>query len=93
MSCDLTILLCFSYYHRLFCGDDLGNEVKDDVLSKAFSRFPSFNMVRVELSLIFCFGSAAREDDREGKQRRWRRKVKSVVKGRQRKVKPVVKGR
>ncbi|KAG0497825.1 hypothetical protein HPP92_002535 [Vanilla planifolia] len=31
---------------RLFCGD-LGNEVNDDVLSKAFSRFPSFNMARV----------------------------------------------
>ncbi|KAG2646647.1 hypothetical protein PVAP13_2KG525000 [Panicum virgatum] len=29
--------------YRLFCGD-LGNEVNDDVLSKAFSRFPSFNM-------------------------------------------------
>lgn len=32
--------------YRLFCGD-LGNEVNDDVLSKAFSRFPSFNMGRV----------------------------------------------
>ncbi|XP_028551634.1 RNA-binding protein 42 isoform X1 [Dendrobium catenatum] len=31
---------------RLFCGD-LGNEVNDDVLSKAFSRFPSFAMARV----------------------------------------------
>ncbi|KAK8482280.1 hypothetical protein V6N11_019781 [Hibiscus sabdariffa] len=31
---------------RLFCGD-LGNEVNDDVLSKAFARFPSFNMARV----------------------------------------------
>lgn len=31
---------------RLFCGD-LGNEVNDDVLSKAFSRFPSFNMARI----------------------------------------------
>ncbi|XAR65864.1 hypothetical protein NMG60_11011848 [Bertholletia excelsa] len=30
---------------RLFCGD-LGNEVNDDVLSKAFSRFPSFSMAR-----------------------------------------------
>ncbi|XP_040372518.1 RNA-binding protein 42 isoform X2 [Rosa chinensis] len=41
--------------YRLFCGD-LGNEVNDDVLSKAFSRFPSFNMARlnqhVELELI-----------------------------------------
>ncbi|RYQ90926.1 hypothetical protein Ahy_B09g096854 isoform B [Arachis hypogaea] len=32
--------------YRLFCGD-LGNEVNDDVLTKAFSRFPSFNMARV----------------------------------------------
>ncbi|CAN6462140.1 unnamed protein product [Victoria cruziana] len=31
---------------RLFCGD-LGNEVNDEVLSKSFSRFPSFNMARV----------------------------------------------
>ncbi|XP_016452422.1 uncharacterized protein LOC107776982 [Nicotiana tabacum] len=31
---------------RLFCGD-LGNEVNDDVLSKAFSRFPTFNMAKV----------------------------------------------
>ncbi|XP_060212586.1 uncharacterized protein LOC132640142 [Lycium barbarum] len=31
---------------RIFCGN-LGNEVNDDVLSKAFSRFPSFNMARV----------------------------------------------
>ncbi|CAJ2645604.1 RNA-binding protein 42-like isoform X1 [Trifolium pratense] len=31
--------------YRLFCGD-LGNEVNDDVLSKAFTRFPSFNMAR-----------------------------------------------
>ena len=34
--------------YRLFCGD-LGNEVNDDVLSKSFSRFPSFNMARVSL--------------------------------------------
>ncbi|XP_022851236.1 polyadenylate-binding protein RBP45C-like [Olea europaea var. sylvestris] len=32
--------------HLLFCGD-LGNEVNDDVLSKAFTRFPSFNMARI----------------------------------------------
>ncbi|TVU29166.1 hypothetical protein EJB05_20722, partial [Eragrostis curvula] len=31
---------------RLFCGD-LGNEVNDDVLTKAFSKYPSFNMARV----------------------------------------------
>jgi RNA recognition motif-containing protein len=30
----------------LFCGD-LGNEVNDDVLTKAFSIYPSFNMARV----------------------------------------------
>ncbi|KAG0582463.1 hypothetical protein M758_3G061300 [Ceratodon purpureus] len=32
--------------HRLFCGD-LGNEVNDEVLTKAFTRFDSFNMARV----------------------------------------------
>ncbi|KAK3189526.1 hypothetical protein Dsin_029087 [Dipteronia sinensis] len=32
--------------YRLFCGD-LGNEVNDDVLSKAFQRFPTFNMAKV----------------------------------------------
>ncbi|KAL5701899.1 hypothetical protein ACHQM5_027182 [Ranunculus cassubicifolius] len=32
--------------YRIFCGD-LGNEVNDDVLTKAFIRFPSFNMARV----------------------------------------------
>ncbi|KAG9131995.1 hypothetical protein Leryth_017199 [Lithospermum erythrorhizon] len=32
--------------YRLFCGN-LGNEVNDDVLSKAFSRFPSYNLARV----------------------------------------------
>ncbi|KAJ6434214.1 hypothetical protein OIU84_017837 [Salix udensis] len=36
--------------YRLFCGD-LGNEVNDDVLSKAFSRFPSFNLARVSYRL------------------------------------------
>ncbi|XWS58408.1 hypothetical protein CRYUN_Cryun08bG0031500 [Craigia yunnanensis] len=35
---------------RLFCGD-LGNEVNDDVLSKAFTRFPSFNMARVSFQI------------------------------------------
>jgi hypothetical protein len=33
---------------RLFCGD-LGNEVNDDILTKAFSKYPSFNMARVSL--------------------------------------------
>ncbi|XP_071724828.1 uncharacterized protein [Rutidosis leptorrhynchoides] len=32
--------------YRLFCGD-LGNEVNDDVLTKAFARFPTFNMAKV----------------------------------------------
>nr|XP_016472797.1 PREDICTED: RNA-binding protein 42-like [Nicotiana tabacum] len=32
--------------YRLLCGN-LGNEVNDDVLSKAFSRFPTFNMAKV----------------------------------------------
>lgn len=32
--------------HRLFCGD-LGNEVNDEVLAKAFSQFSSFNLARV----------------------------------------------
>ncbi|KAH7415796.1 hypothetical protein KP509_14G061300 [Ceratopteris richardii] len=32
--------------YRLFCGD-LGNEVNDEVLTKAFSRYTSFNMARV----------------------------------------------
>ncbi|KAJ3680177.1 hypothetical protein LUZ60_016455 [Juncus effusus] len=31
---------------RLFCGD-LGNEVNDDILTKTFSKYPSFNMARV----------------------------------------------
>ncbi|MCO5566869.1 hypothetical protein L7F22_020552 [Adiantum nelumboides] len=31
---------------RLFCGD-LGNEVNDEVLTKAFSRYTTFNMARV----------------------------------------------
>lgn len=35
--------------HRLFCGD-LGNEVNDEVLTKAFTRFASFNMARVSTS-------------------------------------------
>ncbi|XP_070012266.1 uncharacterized protein [Nicotiana sylvestris] len=32
--------------YRLLCGN-LGNEVNDDVLSKAFSRFPTFNMAQL----------------------------------------------
>ena len=50
--------MMFSDDYRLFCGD-LGNEVNDDVLSKAFSRFPSFNLARVSYHLtpfrdFFC---------------------------------------
>ncbi|KAL3619175.1 hypothetical protein CASFOL_036745 [Castilleja foliolosa] len=41
---------------RLFCGD-LGNEVNDDVLSKAFARFPHFNMAR----WVANFGQSAAE--------------------------------
>lgn len=43
--------------YRLFCGD-LGNEVNDDVITKAFSRFPSFNMARVSICRIRLFCSA-----------------------------------
>ncbi|KAL7099069.1 hypothetical protein ACP275_09G059000 [Erythranthe tilingii] len=32
--------------YRLFCGN-LGNEVNDDILSKAFSRYPFFNRAKV----------------------------------------------
>ncbi|GJP65187.1 hypothetical protein CLOP_g22093 [Closterium sp. NIES-67] len=32
--------------HRLFCGN-LGNEVNDDVLAKAFQKYASFNMAKV----------------------------------------------
>ncbi|VFQ80323.1 unnamed protein product [Cuscuta campestris] len=54
--------------YRLFCGD-LGNEVNDDVLSKAFSRFRSFNMARIfvpsawspHMSLV-CQGCARQVD-------------------------------
>lgn len=31
---------------RIFCGD-LGNEVNDDILARAFSRFPSFLKAKV----------------------------------------------
>jgi RNA recognition motif-containing protein len=33
---------------RLFCGD-LGNEVNDELLTRAFSKYPSFNMARVRM--------------------------------------------
>jgi RNA recognition motif-containing protein len=31
---------------RLFCGD-LGNEVTDDILARAFNRYPSFQRAKV----------------------------------------------
>ncbi|GBG65737.1 hypothetical protein CBR_g52330 [Chara braunii] len=40
--------------HRLFCGD-LGNEVNDEVLTKAFAKYSSFNMARMS-----CCGSQER---------------------------------
>ncbi|KAF3505546.1 hypothetical protein F2Q69_00002986, partial [Brassica cretica] len=40
--------------YRLFCGD-LGNEVNDDVLSKAFARFPTFNMAKVKCVYLSSF--------------------------------------
>lgn len=40
-------LLIFADDYRVFCGD-LGNEANDDdVLTKPFSLFPSFNMARI----------------------------------------------
>ncbi|XP_024025173.1 RNA-binding protein 42 isoform X2 [Morus notabilis] len=50
--------------YRIFCGD-LGNEVNDDVLSKAFSRFPSFNMARVSMWVIDQSNSARATGRRE----------------------------
>ncbi|OIT39028.1 oligouridylate-binding protein 1b [Nicotiana attenuata] len=43
---DLTLAEWQENDYRLFCGN-LVNEVNDDVLSKAFSRFPTFNMAKV----------------------------------------------
>ena len=40
--------------HRLFCGD-LGNEVNDEVLTKAFSRFITFNMARVSTLILYIY--------------------------------------
>lgn len=42
----LTVCEIIADDHRLFCGD-LGNEVNDEVLTKAFTRFTTFNMARV----------------------------------------------
>lgn len=38
---------------RIFCGD-LGNEVNDDILARAFSRYPSFLKAKVR----FCSAAA-----------------------------------
>ncbi len=53
------IQLCWHFAddYRLFCGD-LGNEVNDDVLSKAFARFPSFNMAKVSSISFYFFCSS-----------------------------------
>jgi len=40
------IALIFADDFRIFCGD-LGNEVTDDVLARAFSRYPSFQKAKV----------------------------------------------
>jgi len=37
---------CFSDDFRLFCGD-LGNEVMDETLARAFSKYPSFVKAKV----------------------------------------------
>ena len=47
--------------YRLFCGD-LGNEVNDDVLSKAFARFPTFNMAKVSVYLSLSSFSCLFDD-------------------------------
>lgn len=36
---------------RIFCGD-LGNEVNDDILARAFSRYPSFLKAKVQWSFL-----------------------------------------
>lgn len=36
---------------RIFCGD-LGNEVNDDILARAFSRYPSFLKAKVGSLLL-----------------------------------------
>lgn len=39
---------------RIFCGD-LGNEVNDDILARAFSRYPSF--LKAKVGLFFCLSA------------------------------------
>jgi RNA recognition motif-containing protein len=40
------ILLCISEDFRIFCGD-LGNEVTEEILARAFSKYPSFQKAKV----------------------------------------------
>ncbi|KAK3029303.1 hypothetical protein RJ639_040139 [Escallonia herrerae] len=56
--------------YRLFCGD-LGNEVNDDVLSKAFSRFPSFNLARAQIDSIKEKGGPVHEEAACFRLQRW----------------------
>lgn len=42
----LSLLVDFPDDFRIFCGD-LGNEVNDDILARAFSRYPSFLKAKV----------------------------------------------
>ena len=46
MTAAIADVFCETDDYRLFVGD-LGNEVNDDVLTKAFSKFPSFAMAKV----------------------------------------------
>lgn len=84
MSLKLIFYIAFLYWYtfkdfsaddyRLFCGD-LGNEVNDEVLTKAFARFPSFNMARVSscvdflqqfIFIFFNFGGCSCSFDVDG---------------------------
>lgn len=42
----LTAWKCFVDDFRLFCGD-LGNEVTDEILARAFSKYPTFRKAKV----------------------------------------------
>lgn len=44
--CINAALFSFTDDFRIFCGD-LGNEVNDDILARAFSRYPSFLKAKV----------------------------------------------
>lgn len=47
----ILFLLLVADDFRIFCGD-LGNEVNDDILARAFSRYPSF--LKAKVGLFFC---------------------------------------